>query len=89
MSIERATISDREWALICPELSTLPHIKIGNIDKCRKFIGAVCGSYEEAWSGVCYHLSRENGYWAITILYQEKAGRNAHVFLSLLAKPSI
>jgi len=41
MSIERATISDREWALISPELSLLPHVKIGNLDKCRKFIGAV------------------------------------------------
>jgi len=41
MSIERATISDREWALICPELPLLPHVKIGNLDKCRKFIGAV------------------------------------------------
>ena len=41
MSIQRATISDREWAHISPLLSTLPNVKIGNIDKCRTFIGAV------------------------------------------------
>lgn len=41
MSIERATISDREWSLLLPELRKLPHIKIGNPDKCRQFIGAV------------------------------------------------
>nr|CAA6815716.1 MAG: Unknown protein [uncultured Thiotrichaceae bacterium] len=41
MSIERATISDQEWALISPELSLLPKVKIGNLDKCRQFIGGV------------------------------------------------
>ena len=41
MSINRATISDREWALICPELSTLPKVKIGDLDKCRQFISGV------------------------------------------------
>jgi len=41
MSIERATISDREWSLICPLLPTLPKVKIGNLAQCRKFIGAV------------------------------------------------
>lgn len=41
MSMERATISDREWMLICPELLKLPKVKIGNLDKCRKFVGAV------------------------------------------------
>ena len=41
MSIERATISDLEWDFIQPELSKIPRIKMGNIDKCRKFIGAV------------------------------------------------
>ena len=41
MSIERATISDREWELILPELSALPKVKIGPLDKCRKFISAV------------------------------------------------
>ncbi|PWQ99953.1 transposase [Leucothrix pacifica] len=40
MSIERATISDREWELITPVLPTLPKVKIGNLDKCRQFIGA-------------------------------------------------
>lgn len=41
MSIERATISDNEWARISPELLTLTRVKVGNLDKCRKFIGAV------------------------------------------------
>ena len=41
MSIARATISDSEWLFISCELSALPRIKVGNLDKCRKFIGAV------------------------------------------------
>ena len=41
MSIERATISDREGGLICPELLTVPHLKIGDLEKGRKFISAV------------------------------------------------
>lgn len=41
MSIERATISDREWAFIEPVLPNLPGVKIGNLAKCRQFIGAV------------------------------------------------
>ena len=41
MSIERATISDREWSMIVPILPSLPKVKIGNLDKCRQFIGAV------------------------------------------------
>jgi transposase len=41
MSIERATISDEEWALICAELSTLLKMEIGNVDKCRQFIAGV------------------------------------------------
>jgi len=41
MSIERATISDDEWAAISPELLKLPRVKIGNMDRCRQFISAV------------------------------------------------
>ena len=41
MSIERATLNDQQWELICPRLSTLLRVKVGNLDKCRKFIGAV------------------------------------------------
>jgi transposase len=41
MSSERATISDREWLLLLPELKKLPHVKIGTPDKCRQFTGAV------------------------------------------------
>lgn len=41
MSIERATISDSEWARISPKLPKLPAVKIGSTEKCRQFIGAV------------------------------------------------
>ena len=41
MSIERATISDRKWGFIEPVLPDLPGVKIGNLTKCRQFIGAV------------------------------------------------
>ena len=41
MSIERATISDREWSMIVPILPSLPKVKIGDLNKCRRFIGAV------------------------------------------------
>ena len=44
MSIERTTISGREWVLICPVLSTLLlKVKIGNLDKCQKFVGWFMG----------------------------------------------
>lgn len=34
-------MGNREWMLICPKLSTLPHVKISRLDQCQKFISTV------------------------------------------------
>jgi len=81
MSIERATISGWEWGLICPALPKLPKVKIGCLDKCRKFFGAVLWilrgetewrllSLEQGkWNSVFKHYSRwcVHGAWEILL----------------------
>lgn len=43
--------------LVCSVLSKKSIVKIGNLDKCRKFAGAVYGFYEEELYRVCCHLN--------------------------------